>query len=882
MIHYDISVITPLYQVDRELFLRCSESMFRQTIGFERIEWIVVVHNSDDNCRRYVEELLGGFDNVQILILNDGKHTPSAPRNYGLLHAHAPYVGFLDADDSFTPRCLQKALFHIKKNKAQITWFRREYELESDHNRPVTEIVLWDQTQEEILIDKDHHDDEKMFSGVCGMVTSRIYDKRFLDKYAIRFDEEVPFGEDYLFNIECYGHADRICYLPQMIGYHYYINSGSLVQNTGKDAQSLIAIAKGYRKIFDAGLGYGFYMNAIISGLCCVLAGFMITSDSLTPDDRQTIKAILAPYLEQITPLRVSKLYSEKAVQERYEFPRAVILEPEKYIGSRGSDTLIAIDAKSAQALSPYQTVLRGIIHRNQNTDMGNRFGFTKILTLTGFRNSVPVTDYDIYEPLIKLQTNIGESGIITSDPIKSYLFTLGRMSNPKLIPCTDTQLEPIKQLYLDYCRGKRTFLMLESMPQKDRFNDNTYVNTVHGAILSQLFADQSLSFYEKNALFTAPPEVLFPAELTDLTYIRLLFALSDSSVEQMIAPNTWEAWCTLRFLEMNWKNLCADIASGTPAHYGQVISASFMELIQSRLSPDPERAAQLTEIFQQGFDAPVVPKIWKNMKRLIAFGGGCFSLYTQNIKRYLGDVAHQNGCLTELTALIGIETDSNGLYALAPRNAFVEFVPENADPTTEAVFAPQAEAGKCYSLLISTYSGLYRFRLRDVVRVEQMIDGTPYFSYDHDTAQTVRLNGAAVTEKMIGDGVNALCEKTGMFISDFAYQKNEGESGLVILLETDDDAVSRINAAKTAALIEESLERDKAYHDAIINGSIKPAKVQFIEQETQLFYRDVLMFRLHFPPDFIKPVRYIDHPVTERFFTSRIIQQEDQTHADN
>ena len=220
----------------------------------------------------------------------------------------------------------------------------------------------------------------------------------------------------------------------------------------------------------------------------------MISSYSLTLEDRQTIKDILAPYLEKTTPLRVSKLYSAKAVQERYEFPRAVILEPEHFVGHGGNDTLIAVDAKSAQALTPYQTVLHNILYRNQNTDMGIRYGFTRILTLTGFKASAPVFGYDIYEPLIKLQTNIGESGIITADPIKSYMFTLSRMSNPKLIPCTDLQLEPLKERLIDICRGKRTFLMLESMPQKDRFNDNTYVNTARGSILSQVFADQELS----------------------------------------------------------------------------------------------------------------------------------------------------------------------------------------------------------------------------------------------------------------------------------------------------------------------------------------------------------------------------------------------------
>lgn len=872
---YDISIISPFYNVKREVFGKCCQSMFRQTIGFERIEWIVVVHNSEEKYLNDVHELLDGYDNVKIHVLNDGKRTPSAPRNYGLERASADYVGFLDSDDMFTPQCMQKALFYMKKNRADITWFRREYELESIKNRPVTEIVLWDQTREEIIIDRDNWDDEKMFSGVCGMVTSRIYDKRLLESNGIRFDEEVPFGEDYLFNLNCYGHAEKICYLPQMIGYHYFINSDSLVQSSGKDAQTLISFAKGYKKIFDTGLKYGFFMNAIILSLCSVLARFMIISDALTLEDRQTIKRILGPYIEHIEPLKVSKLYSEKAVRERYEFPRAVILKPENYIGDAGSDTLIAVDAKSAQALSPYQTVLRNILYRNQNTDIGKRYGFTRILTLTGFRASVPASDYDIYEPMIKLQTNIGESGIITADPIKNYMFTLGKMSNPKLIPCTDIQLEPLKNLLIQNCIGKRTFLMLESMPQKNRFNDNTYVNTAHGSILSEVFADQDLSLYEKNGMFTAPPEIIFPTELTDLTYIRLLFALADRNADQMIAPNTWEAWCTLRSLEKNWKNLCADIASGKPEHFNQVVSDNFRAAIERNLTPDPERAAELTGIFEQGFDTPVVPRIWKKMTRLIAFGGGCFTVYTESIKRYLGEIAHENGCYMELTALVGNETKMNGLYAFDPRNAFVEFVPADADSDGKAVFAPDVEVGKRYSLLISTYSGLYRYRLNDVVLIEYLKNGIPFFSYDHDPSQTVRLNGAAITEKAIWEAIKESQKETGTLVCDFAYMLNEQENGLVVLLETDHDDIADIDKEQIAAFVQTKLEQDEAYRKAVAEGGVKPVRVEFMEQETQLFYRDVLMLRLNFPPDFIKPVRYIDNPVKERFFKSRIIYQE-------
>ena len=65
--------------------------------------------------RKEVEKLLGNHENVIIKILDNDIHTPSSPRNYGMQFAAAPYVGFLDGDDSFTPSCLQTTAEKMKK-----------------------------------------------------------------------------------------------------------------------------------------------------------------------------------------------------------------------------------------------------------------------------------------------------------------------------------------------------------------------------------------------------------------------------------------------------------------------------------------------------------------------------------------------------------------------------------------------------------------------------------------------------------------------------------------------------------------------------------------------------------------------------------------------
>ena len=869
--NYAISVITPFHNVAPDIFGRCVDSMRSQTIGFEKVEWVVVIHNSEPYYRDEALKLIEGYDNVKVHILNNDKRTPSSPRNHGLVNATSRYVAFLDADDRFTPECLKTVLSHIKKTKSQITWFRREFELESEDCVPVTEIVLWDQTCEEIVISRENYDEEKMFSGVCGMVTSRIYDKTFLDENGITFDEEVPFAEDYLFNIMCYGHAEKVCYLPQTIGYHYFINGSSLVQGSNKDGKTLISYAKGYKKVFDAGLGFGFYMNAVISGLCAVLARLIIASSAVTMEDRLIIRDILKPYLDQMTPLKVSKLYSEKAVRERYVFPRAVILDPESFDGGSNNDTLIAVDVRTEQSLSPYQRILRDILHINQATDVGRRYGFIDILTLTEYREKVPVSNYDVYEPLFRLQTNIGETGIITSDSVKNYIFSLGSFDNPRLIPCTEKQLSPITAVLKKIVEGKRTFLMLESLPQKHRFNDNAAVNTVYGTFISGLFASDELSYREKNSLFTAPAELLFPGEAANLTYLRLLFALSDPEVEQIIAPNTWEVWESLRFMEKNWRNICADIASGRIDHYNEFISDEFRNVIEGCLNADPDRAKELEKIFERGFDKPVIPRIWNKLKLVLAFGDGVFSVYSPGIKRYIGAISLISGPYLSATAVIGTETDLPGRYRLSSVNAFTEFVPADGDKA--AVFAPHVEAGKDYGLLISTYAGLYRYKLNDIVHIEAVENGVPEFSYRFDTTQTLNVNGFRFTDKLVGDAVLELNDKLSANITDFAYLENGSASGLTVLLEINDDDTESLELSHVSQEFESILERmDGSYREAVISGMLSPADVKFIEQETQLFYRDITMNRIKRPTDPIRPVRYLNTPRKERFFLSRVL----------
>ncbi|SFC86692.1 GH3 family domain-containing protein [Butyrivibrio sp. YAB3001] len=864
---YEVSVITPFHNVDIDVFKRGIESVKAQTIGFEKIEWIIVVHNSDKKYHDAIHEMLDEYSNVRIEPLDNNIHTPSSPRNRGLELATAPYISFLDGDDQFTPQCLKKVLYHIKRTASQIAWFRREYELETPDSIPITEIVLWDQTREEIIVDKDHWDDEKMFSGICGMVTSRIYSREFLKSNGIKFDETVPFAEDYLFNLECYGHAEKICYLPQLIGYHYFINGGSLVQSKGKSGDTLVAYARGYKKVFETGFSYGFYMNAIVLGLCCVLARFLISSDEITLEQRIEIKELLEPFLSVMTPLKVSKIYSEKAVKERFDFPRDVILNPEKYTKNIGWDSLVNIDIRTDDILSPYQMVLRSILMSNQDTDMGKRFGFSDIITLSGYQARVPVSNYDFYEPLIKLQTNIGESGIFTSSKITDYLIMTNSLEMRKLYPCTREHIEPLCKAAIKRLEGHITIPLFVSIPRKEKFNDNAYSNSCMGEVLKGLFEYNRMNANSLSSIFTSPFEILFPNNVKKIYYSRVLFALRERDVDQIYAANAWDVMEMFSFIEKNWKNLCNDIEKGTITQRDD-IESELREKLESYCKPDAERANELRAIFEQGFDKPVATKIWNKLTTIIADGEGVYSIYRKNMKRYTGDIELKHSLYTFAGSLIG--SDEEGAFKLSTDNTFVEFSPVEKEKSGDAdvLLARDVEPGKDYEILITTASGLYRMRTGEIVRINKVEQEIPYFTKGYRKDQTVTIGGINITEKDFADAVLKLIEKTGLDVMDYVYGIERNAStrirGPVVYLETKDD----VDTEKMGELFDEILcDINKDYASARDSGKIEKVKVKGLEIETQLLYRDIVMRRTGYVPEIIKPVRYLDVPVKEKFF---------------
>ena len=676
---YKVSIVTPFHNVDMDMFQKCADGMRCQTIGFENIEWIIVVHNCQPHYFPQLTEMFKNDHNVIIKELYDGLHTPASPRNHGMQFVTTPYLGFLDGDDSYTPDCLEVARREMIETQSQVVTFRREYELEKESLHPHTEKVAWNQTEWRIVMDRKDFQLDKMFTGLWPFSTSRLFDVAFLRKHNLMFSKDVLWVEDVWHTGMCLMLADRVCYLPQFIGYHYFINSGSIIQNKKKSMEELYECFRSANIIIDDLEKMGVDTNDTANTLFSLLTQYYLGSD-LTVEQRRTLCDMARPYLKRLRKMPPSKIHTPEECYLSYHLSKEVLGNPENPLAS---PTL----KDEQNGWSDMMEILRN----NSSTDYGLRYHFDQVETLADYQRLVPMSDYEDYKRLLDLQANIGESGILTTVPTRQYLIN----AKGQLVPCTDHHLLPYMESFATTLKHHHNLLVAIVGPRKKQTNDGCTVETLESQMVKKYMWYYHYARGKKRADFSMPDDLFFKTEPREEMRTICHYALLDRDIDQIVALDTRRVTDMFDYITTHRDELMAELREA-----------------------DAARADEVESAFHSG--QPLAKALWSKLERVVAFGAGeCYDA-TVRMKQYTGQIPHNNGYYyTEETIYGRAMADDSDLFESLPSNCFHEYLPLKED-NAATVFSTDTKTGIPYQLVVTNSAGLYRYVTDHIVCIQE------------------------------------------------------------------------------------------------------------------------------------------------------------------
>lgn len=235
---YKISVIIPVYNVE-EYLEDTILSVINQTIGFKENVQIILVNdgspdNSEEICLKYQDKYPDNI--VYVKQKNAGV---SAARNKGLEFAEGKYINFLDSDDKWSKKALDKGYKMLEQNKdIDLVWFRIKYFEASNKYH-----VLDDMYQNGDFVTDVGENYQFVKLQVCSTLIrkSAIKDVRF--NCNLKYGEDSRFLTEIIFNNMKVGIIGSCNYL-----YRKRLAETSVIQNTTKRKTWYVDTLKHFHK----------------------------------------------------------------------------------------------------------------------------------------------------------------------------------------------------------------------------------------------------------------------------------------------------------------------------------------------------------------------------------------------------------------------------------------------------------------------------------------------------------------------------------------------------------------------------------------------------------------------------------------------------------
>ncbi len=533
--------------------------------------------------------------------------------------------------------------------------------------------------------------------------------------------------------------------------------------------------------------------------------------------------------------------------------------------------------------------LLMDILMDNSTTEYGKKYNFADIKDEDDFREKVPMSSYEDYEPYIDRMVNNNETNLITSYPVVYYASTSGTSGSPKKIPVTDRGLSILQDYIEPMSRAitKEYYQnTMDKLPPEGKIagifsmqREDLSCGVPFGAISAACIPGAESRDKSLKALFSTPYEVLFTSENTDLKYLHALYALKDESIVSLFSPYISALWDLMNYIRKEWRSLVNDIYNGAIPN-GIRMPQDLRKKLSSNLKPDPARAGKLEAEFRKGFDKTIMTRIWPNLSVIISIWAGNFFSYARKLQSYSGrSMPYYTLAYVSSEGLFAVARHPfDQYYIMAPSSCFFEFIPDDPrtdqdnseeDKNPKTLLIDELEQGKSYELVITNQSGFYRYRMGDVIKVVGFYNESPMICFKYRKNNIVSVAGEKFTEDHLLTAIKEFERHSGEKIVDFSmYADKESEPGRYVILMESEKEIPKEKYETYCNMMQNELARaSTSYAHYVVGGNMGIPKLVFLQKETYSLYRELKMFKQGISENQLKPVRVLRTEEQKKFF---------------
>ncbi|KAK6143598.1 hypothetical protein DH2020_023946 [Rehmannia glutinosa] len=355
----------------------------------------------------------------------------------------------------------------------------------------------------------------------------------------------------------------------------------------------------------------------------------------------------------------------------------------------KDAKALQLIEEMTRNADAVQQDVLAQILTQNAQTEYLKDFNLDGATDRETFKSKIPIVTYEDLQPLIQRIVDHGDrSPILTAQPITEFILSSGTSAGePKLVPCTKED------------RDRRMLLRILLMSVT-----NLYVKGL----------DKGKGLY-------------------------FMFTRADTKTRGSCG---WDnvASCFLRvitFFQLNWQQLTHDIRTGSLNP--KVTDMAIRKCMTHIVRPDPNLADFIARECAKDKWEGIITRIWPNTKYLDVIVTGAMAQYIPTLDYYSGGLQIASTLYASSECLFGINLNPmcnpfEVCYTIMPNMAYFEFLPHEPNSMrlthSKLVDLVDVKIGEEYELVITTYTGLYRYQVGDILRVTGFHNTAPQFQF--------------------------------------------------------------------------------------------------------------------------------------------------------